>query len=66
MTERERITQIIAFGLRHKSPALRWKSHDDDAPKRAAEALLQHLELSNVQLTMGPPLGHHSTPGDPQ
>jgi hypothetical protein len=63
MTERERIRAILAFALRHKAAALRWKRHDDRTVEVAADQVLSHLELSNVRLTMGPPSGHHATPG---
>lgn len=64
MTERERIRSILAFALRTKAPALKWKRQDDAGPDRVAEQLLQHLELSNVTLKMGPPAVGHSTPGE--
>lgn len=65
MIERERIQEILAYALRYKALALRWKSHNDNTAQIAADQVLEHLELSNVRLTMGPPRSDHSTPGQP-
>ena len=64
MTERERICSILAFALRYQAPALRWKRHDDAAVAIAAEQVLAHMELSNVELKMKPATAGHSTPGE--
>jgi len=56
----ERICAILAFALRHRASALRWKRHDDGAVQIAAEPVLAHLELSNVELRMRPPAPWHS------
>jgi hypothetical protein len=60
---RDRILRIIAYALRFKVryPGWRWPRDSEAETRRAAEALLEHLELSNVKLDQGNPPKPHST-----
>ncbi len=64
---RDRILQIIAFALRFKVkyPGWRWPRDTEAETKRAAEALLAHIELSNCKVEMGECTKPHSTYGEP-
>lgn len=62
---RERIVRIIAYALRFKVtyPGWRWPRDTEDDTKRAAEAILAHIELSNVKVEAGEAAKPHSTFG---
>lgn len=58
---RERIVRIIAHALRFKVsyPGWRWPRDTEAETKRAAEAILDHIELSNVKVeARAAPKGH--------
>ena len=62
---RERILRIIAYALRFKVryPAWRWPRDSEAETARAAEAILEHIELSNCAVVPGAPPKPHSTHG---
>ena len=62
---RERILRIIAYALRFKVtyPGWRWRRDTEPDTKRAAEAVLAHLELSNCKVEAGDAPKPHSTFG---
>lgn len=62
---RERIVRIIAHALRFKVtyPRWRWPRDTEAETKRAAEAILAHIELSNCKVEAGEPAKPHSTHG---
>ena len=64
---RERIVRIIAHALRFKVkyPGWRWPRDTEDDTKRAAEAILAHIELSNCKVEAGEAAKPHSTYGEP-
>lgn len=64
---RHRILRIIARALRFKVkyPGWRWPRDTEAETKRAAEALLARIELSNGRVEMGESAKPHSTYGDP-
>lgn len=65
---RDRILRIIAYGLRFKIryPGWRWPRDTEADTRRAAEALLEHIELSNCRVEAGESAKPHSTHGEPQ
>lgn len=64
--ERKTVLSILAFALRFKASALKWRKHnDDEAVHQAAEQVLAHMEGSNVRMKMGPPQAAHSTHSGP-
>ena len=64
---RDRILRIIAHALRFKVTYPGWRlPRDTEAEtKRAAEAVLEHIELSNCKVEAGEAAKPHSTHGDP-
>jgi hypothetical protein len=62
---RERILRIIAHALRFKVtyPGWRWPRDTEAETKRAAEAVLAHIELSNCTVEAGEAAKPHSTHG---
>ena len=62
---RERILGIIAYALRFKVryPGWRWPRDTEPETARAAEAILAHIELSNVKVEAGAAAKPHSTTG---
>ena len=60
---RERILGIIAYALRFKVryPGWRWPRDTEPETARAAAAILEHIELSNVKVTPGEAAKPHST-----
>lgn len=62
---RERILRIIAHALRFKVKYPRWRWPRDSEPEtmRAAEAILEHIELSNCKVEAGESAKPHSTYG---
>jgi len=62
---RERILGIIAYALRFKVryPGWRWPRDTEPETARAAEAILEHIELSNVKVEAGAAAKPHSTTG---
>lgn len=60
---RERILGIIAYALRFKVryPGWRWPRDTEPETARAAEAILEHIELSNVKVEAGEAAKPHST-----
>jgi hypothetical protein len=64
---RDRILRIIAHALRFKVkyPGWRWPRDTETETKRAAESLLEHIELSNCRVEAGEPAKPHSTLGEP-
>lgn len=64
---RDRILRIIAHALRFKVtyPGWRWPRDTEAETRRAAEALLEHIELSNCRIEMGESAKPHSTYGEP-
>ena len=63
---RERILRIIAHALRFKVtyPGWRWPRDTEAETRRAAEAVLEHIELSNCRVEAGESAKLHSTFGD--
>ena len=62
---RDRILRIIAYALRFKVkyPGWRWPRDTEPDTKRAAEAILEQIELSNCRIEAGAPPKPHSTFG---
>jgi hypothetical protein len=62
---RERILRIIVHALRFKVkyPGWRWPRDTEPDTKRAAEAILAQLELSNCRIEVGDAPKPHSTFG---
>ena len=60
---RERILGIIAYALRFKVsyPGWRWPRDTEPETARAAEAILEHIELANVKVEAGEAAKPHST-----
>jgi hypothetical protein len=65
---RERILRIISHALRFKVkyPGWRWPRDSEAETKRAAEAILAHIELSNCKVEAGEAAKPHSTFGGDQ
>jgi len=63
---RERILGIIAYALRFKVkyPGWRWPRDTEAETKRAAEAILAHIELANCKVESGAAAKPHSTYGE--
>ncbi len=63
---RERILRILAYALRFKVkyPGWRWPRDTEAETKRAAEAILEHIELSDCKVEAGAAAKSHSTHGD--
>ena len=60
---RERILGIVAYALRFKVryPGWRWPRDSEPETARAAEAILEHIELSNAKVEAGEAPKPHST-----
>jgi len=63
---RERILRIVAHALRFKVryPGWRWPRDTERETTCAAEAIVEHLELSNCSVVAGELDEPHSTPGE--
>jgi hypothetical protein len=61
--DRTTIKRALVYALRHKA-FIRWPRGSEREAEMAADRILDHLELSNVRMRMGPPRLGHGTPGD--